>query len=118
MFDEKLTKGAEDAADEHRTSAIPNASFPSAEPRRVGQHEWQALARLGAAPNFLAREAVAWARAHPADPRNPEALHLAVRSTRYGCTNAETTRLSKEAFTLLHQRYAASAWAKKTPYYF
>jgi len=48
----------------------------------------------------------------------PEALYLAVRSTRYGCTDKETGRLSKTAFELLHSRYPDSEWAKKTKFWF
>jgi hypothetical protein len=48
----------------------------------------------------------------------PEALHIAVTSTRYGCTDKDTGRWSKAAFQLLHKRYPKSEWAKKTPYWF
>jgi hypothetical protein len=59
-----------------------------------------------------------WAKTHPDDQRVPEGLYLAVRSTRYGCTNKLTTKYSKSAFDLLHQKYPQSEWAKKTKYYF
>jgi len=52
------------------------------------------------------------------DPRVPEALHLAVRSTRYGCTDDNTTKFSKQAFQLLHKNYPKSEWAAKTKYWF
>jgi len=58
------------------------------------------------------------AQRHPADPRSPEALHLAVKSTRFGCTDKETGKWSKAAFDFLHRHYPTSAWAKKTPYWF
>jgi hypothetical protein len=48
----------------------------------------------------------------------PEALHLAVKSTRYGCTDKETGRWSKAAFDLLRRKYPNSTWAKQTPYWF
>ena len=40
---------------------------------------------LDTAPNYLVAQVLAWAKRAPGDPRVPEALHLAVRSTRYGC---------------------------------
>jgi hypothetical protein len=68
--------------------------------------------------NYLPQQALKWARETPDDPRIPEALHFAVRATRYGCDHEETSRLSKEAFKLLHNRYPNSKWAKETPYWF
>jgi len=76
------------------------------------------LQALGTGPNYFCRIAIAWAEKNPADPRAPEALHLAVRSTRYGCTNAETGRWSKAAYDLLHSRYPNTTWAKNTKYWF
>ncbi len=81
-------------------------------------HEWSRLLSLDTAPNWLAGIVVEHAREHPDDPRLPEALHLAVRSTRYGCTNNDTGSASQSAFSLLHRRYPDSEWAKKTPYWF
>jgi hypothetical protein len=62
--------------------------------------------------------AIEWATANPNDPRSPEALHLAVRSTRYGCTDKETGKWSKAAFDLLHKRYPNTKWANATKYWF
>jgi hypothetical protein len=80
--------------------------------------QFAALQALGTAPNYLCRIAIAWAEKNPADPRAPEALHLAVRSTRYGCTDTETGRWSKAAYDLLHSRYPNTTWAKNTKYWF
>ena len=63
-------------------------------------------------------QVLAWAKRTPDDPRMPEALHLAVRSTRYGCTNAKTTQFSKQAFQLLHKQYPKSPWAQQTKYWY
>lgn len=92
--------------------------FLPAPERAAGQKEWQRLkAEALRAPDYLGREAVVWAQAHPDDPRVPEVLHLAVRTTRY--TNGErTTTFPKQAFTLLHSRYAKSKWAAMTPYWY
>lgn len=80
--------------------------------------EWAKLSVSGAAPNYLAMKTLEWAKESPDDPRIPEALHLAVRSTRYGCTDKGTTAWSKKAFELLHSQYPKSTWAKQTPYWF
>ena len=77
-----------------------------------------ALQALGTGPNYLCRVAIDWAQKNPADPRAPEALHLSVRSTRYGCTDKDTGRWSKAAFDLLHSRYPNTTWAKNTKYWF
>jgi len=80
--------------------------------------QFAALQAVGTAPNYLCRTAIAWAEKNPADPRSPEALHLAVRSTRFGCTDKETGRWSKAAYDLLHSRYPNTTWAKNTKYWF
>jgi len=85
--------------------------------QKIAAEEWQQLSNLGAAPSYLSRHVLDWAQKHPDDPRVPEALHLAVRSTRYGCVDAATS-YSKQAFQLLHRRYPDSSWAKKTPYWY
>ena len=77
-----------------------------------------ALQALGTAPNYLCRIAIEWAEKNPTDARAPEALHLAVRSTRYGCTDKETGRWSKAAYDLLHRRYPNTTWARNTKYWF
>jgi len=84
----------------------------------VAAKQFSALRELGAGPDYFCRLVIEWARQNPTDPRVPEALHLAVRSTRYGCTDKETGRWSKAAFDLLHARYPNSSWAKQTKYWF
>ena len=81
-------------------------------------HEKSRLANAEVAPNFLVAEVLDYAKSHLDDKRVPLALHLAVRSTRYGCTDSETTGWSAKAFRLLHRRYPTSEWAMKTKYYF
>lgn len=93
-------------------------AFLNVEQKTKGQQEWKRLRLMGVAPNYLAREVVGWGKQHPDDPRVPEALYLAVRSTRYGCTDKETGKLSKAAFEFLHARYPNSDWAKKTKFWF
>ena len=47
----------------------------------------------------------------------PEALHLAVRTTRY-TNGVHTTTFPKQAFVLLHAKYPESSWAAATPYWY
>ena len=84
----------------------------------LATRQYAALQALGTAPNFLCKTAIEWTEKNPNDPRSPEALHLAVRSTRYGCTDKETGRWSKAAFDLLHRRYPNTKWANATKYWF
>ena len=93
-------------------------SFLTEDERRDGAGEWSAIAALDAAPSWMGAQALAWAKTHPDDPRVPEALHLVVRATRYGCTSDTNGKYSKAAFELLHKRYAESDWTKKTPLWF
>ena len=81
----------------------------------------QQLAKLGtvpAAPNYFAKIVLAFAQAHPDDPRVPEALHWFVKSTRYGVTDDSSKTYSKRAFDLLHAKYKTNPWTKKTPYFY
>jgi len=92
--------------------------FVSPAERVQADAEWAKLRSLGTAPNWLGSLTISFAQAHPQDSRVPEALHLVVRATRYGCTDAETGDISHRAFDLLHRRYPNSEWTKQTPYWF
>jgi tetratricopeptide (TPR) repeat protein len=96
--------------------APPPAFLKSSQSLAASQ--FAGLKALGTAPNYFCRIAIEWAKKNPTDPRAPEALHLAVRSTRYGCTDKETGRWSKAAYDLLHLRYPNTVWAKNTKYWF
>ena len=80
--------------------------------------EVAALHSLGTAPNYLAQAVINWATKNPTDRRAAEALHLAVKSTRFGCTDKDTGKWSKAAFDLLHRKYPNTSWAKETKYWF
>lgn len=99
-------------------SELQSPAFLSAAQKAAAQNEHARLEALGAAPNYLCHQIIQWTQRHPADPRAPEALHLAVRSTRFGCTDEDTGKWSKAAFDLLHKSYPNSPWTKKTPYWF
>jgi hypothetical protein len=115
--------GQKPATDDDTTPKKPKEQisppdFLTAEQKAAAVAEWKKLVALGTGPNYLSLQAIKWATVKPADPRAPEALHLAVRSTRYGCTDEQTGRLSKQAYDVLHQKYPKSEWAQKTKYWF
>ncbi|HXH49679.1 MAG TPA: hypothetical protein VNM47_10055 [Terriglobia bacterium] len=93
-------------------------AFLTAKEQAEAAREWQRLLDMSPAPDYLAAEAIAWGRAHPSDPRVPEALALAVKATRFGCTDPKTGERSKAAFDLLHSRYPNSSWTAQTKYWF
>jgi len=95
---------------------VDSPGFLTAAQKEEAEKEWQRIAACGAGPNFMAAQVLEWAKAQPDDARVPEALHLAVRATRYGCSDKDTPRVSKAAFDLLHRRYPKSPWAEKTKY--
>ncbi len=107
----------EDEEGKAKPKPIPPPEFLKGS-KALAASQFAALQALGTAPNYLCRIAIAWAEKNPADPRAPEALHLAVRSTRFGCTDTETGRWSKAAYDLLHRRYPNTTWAKNTKYWF
>lgn len=96
----------------------PAPRFLSPAEAQKAETEWKSLRALGTAPNYISKQVIQWANTHPNDPRVPEALHLAVKTTRFGCTDKDTVRWSKAAFDLLHRKYPNNPWTKKTPYWF
>lgn len=88
---------------------IAQAAFDAA------QAERKQLARIGSAATYLGNIVLRYAAKHPDDARVPEALHLAVRATRYG--DPDKT-VSLGAYNLLHRKYPASPWTKKTPFWY
>lgn len=58
---------------------------------------------------------LAYAKAHPADPRSPEALYWLVRVSRYGTGH---NRSSFRAWVLLHNRYPKSTWTAASKYFY
>ena len=101
-----------------RNPETPPPAFLSPNDLAALNKEKTKLAARGVAPNYLTAEVLAFAKLHPEDGRVPQALHLAVRSTRYGCSDPETTHWSEKAFRLLHERYPKSEWTEKTKYHF
>ena len=99
-------------------STLSTPAFLTDAQRQAGSQQWTRLRGLGAMPNYLSKQVIQWATKNPADKRVPEALHLVVNSTRWGCTDKETGRWSKAAFDLLHSKYPNTTWAKQTKYWF
>lgn len=91
---------------------VPQVAFLSAEQRDRGAREFRQIVDLGSPNDWLADVLIRWAKAHPHDPRSPEALHFAWRAVRYGCDGNKNR--SREVFVLLHSRYPSSIWTKKT----
>lgn len=98
----------------------PEATLEFLHPEHAAaaQQELQRLAALGTAPNYLSQQVIAWGQRASDDSRVAEALHLAVKATRFGCTDADTGKFSKAAFELLHKRYPKSPWAQKTQHWY
>lgn len=98
---------------------IPRPAFASALSLSAARNDWKKLERIPPASDWLASRALAFARTYPEDSRIPEALHLAVRATRFGSYyEPHDPNYSKQAFQLLHKKYPDSEWTKKTPYWF
>ena len=98
---------------------FPTPRFLSAEESRTAEKEWMNLSKSESGSTWLAHQAFDWAVAHPDDPLTPESLHLVVRVLRYSCGEDKIdSKLSHEAFNLLHRKYPNSEWTKKTPYWF
>ena len=96
----------------------PAPRWLSASDRQQAAAELRRMGAQGPSSNFFVRAAIAWAKSHPRDPRSPEALHLGVRWTRYGCGDSDTGTASRAAFALLHKQYPNSEWARKTKYWY
>ena len=97
---------------------VPSPAFLTAAERASVQREHATILALGAAPTYLAREALKWAQATPADADAAEALAHAVEGTRWGCTDGQSSTASRAAFQALHRLFPRSEWARKTRYWY
>jgi hypothetical protein len=107
-------------ADLYPTGPLGPTGFLPKDQLAAGEEEYRKLVdRAGNAVNFLAAEAIAWANAHPQDPRVPQALYQVVEATHYGPADGKKSReYSKQAFDILHRKYPNSDWTKKTKYWY
>jgi hypothetical protein len=83
----------------------------------ASRRERAALIAIGSAKSYLGKQAIAWAKSSPADPRIPEALYIAVQANspyKYGCSSWEHDEaIRKRAETILRTRYPESTWTGK-----
>jgi hypothetical protein len=95
--------------------------------RLVDRKELDKLAAIQSGPKTLTDRTLAWAqqidwfdRLMDWDRDIPEALHLAVRTTRRACPSDRVPhgRYSQRAFAYLHRHYADSEWARRTKYWY
>lgn len=98
----------------------PDPRFLTPAERAEAEREQDQLATHGSAPSFLSSIVVTWAKSHPADPRNAEALALAVKTSRFSPQRFDASKSAavERAFRLLHTRYPSSIWARRTPYWY
>jgi hypothetical protein len=108
------------AGDEGKVTTTPAVPvFLTKEQLAQASEENATINKLAASgSNFLAAKTSEWAESAPKEQRLPEALALAVKSTRYGCQNCDTGKVSKTAFDILKDLFGTSEWKKKTPYWF
>jgi hypothetical protein len=93
--------------------------FLSASERAAAQRDLQLLNQHLDSEVYLTTEVLAWARATPDDPLIPESLSRAIRGWRYvRCGPEGDSPLPRQAFELLHTRYAGSDWARRTRYWY
>lgn len=114
----EITAAEDDAPLSYTAEGDKAPAFLSSAETAAAEREFAALKALGAGPNYISGQVIDWANRNPKDPRVPEALHLAVHTTRYGCTDQATPRWSKAAYDVLHRKYPNSTWARKTKYWF
>lgn len=96
-------------------------------PPAVGQaaiavEELEKLKPLKTSTGYIGEHVLARADASKSananDPDLPWLLHVVVASTRGGCLDADSKKLSRDAFNVLRKRYPGDEWTKKTPYFF
>lgn len=93
-------------------------SFISEKEDKQANEEWKTLSAKGTAPDYLSEKVIEFSKKYPDNTYLPEALHRAVKTTRFGCTGEKTSEYSKSAFRILHKKFPNSEWAKKTRIHF
>ena len=87
--------------------------------KAVDWKEIRALTRMPQGPKRLSDAAIAWGKASKGKDGAPEALALAVKTTRYGCNwHGSHARYSKAAQELLAKKFTGTPWQQQTPYWF
>ena len=98
--------------------APSSPAFLTAEQSKQALAERDALDKADSQANYYVKVALDFAQKHPDDSRVPESLSRAVKNTDRNCNNPRTSALSKKAFTLLHNKYPNTSWAKNTKYWY
>jgi hypothetical protein len=103
-----------------RKSPIPNPPQFAKEESAHHQaaEERKRLLEAGSGTTYVLRAVVEWANERPSDPRVPEALSRAIKTTQWGCPDSRTRKLAETAFDVLHSKYGKTKWAKETPYWY
>jgi hypothetical protein len=97
---------------------VPFPSFVTAEEQSATSRELQDLDRAGNATRYLANAVLEWARQRPTDPEAAEALSRIVNGWRRACREDLDADLARRAFEALHRQFPASAWARRTRYWY
>jgi hypothetical protein len=93
-------------------------SFISEKEDKQAKKEWKILSAKGTAPDYLSEKVIEYSKKNTDNAYLPEALHRAIKTTRFGCTGEKTSEYSKSAFRILHKKFPNSEWTKKTPIHF
>lgn len=96
---------------------VPAPSYLPSSVLAAAKKEREAIRTLGDPKSVLGKQALAWAKRAPEDPRIPEILYLTVKANeryKYGCNSWENDEDTwQQAKQLLRERYAGSSWAAK-----
>jgi hypothetical protein len=100
------------------TAAEFSLPMPDLGDTATRDQELSKLGRMKTATGYFGEATMARAKTAPNDPDLPWLLYVTVQSTRGGCLDADSSVLSKNAFSLLHKRYGKTEWSAKTPYFY
>jgi hypothetical protein len=103
---------------QENTDAEYSLPMPELGDTAARDSELTQLAALKTATGTLGDAVMQRATAVPNDAELPWLLYVTVQSTRGGCLDEDSKKLSRSAFTLLHKRYKNNEWAAKTPYFY
>ena len=91
-------------------------NFMQSESVNAAKTEQEKLRRFSITNDYIAPILLAWTKQKPKDPEAPKALHYFIYGSKYG--RSVDTKLSQEAFQLLHKLYPNNEWTQKTKYYY
>lgn len=91
-------------------SSTPDPIFVTTADREEAVKEIAQLRNIPRASVYFPREAFAWQKAHPHDPRTPELLGQAFRVVRNACGNKSSSEAEHQLFLALHHTYPTNHW--------